>query len=408
MTVKNQNKKLVLLTAAFIALGFFVLSASTVIASTATSIDDLKEDIDAKRLEIDKINKKLEVYQKSLEQKRQEKVSLANELEILTQQIGELELKLQSTQLQIDASNLEIESILLRILDNEEKIDAHQNRLGEMIREIDRQDQRDILTIALQNGNLADFLTEVSQVKAIEKQLKQSLDQLKALRKELDERQAVLEQKNQELLGLKAQLAEQKAKLDGQESAKTYYLLQAKSSEKKFQGLIEEGKREQAAINNEIIGLEKTLRQRLSTGDQPLISTGRFIWPAPKNIITTYFYDPDYPFRAIFEHPGIDFRAAQGTTVRAADSGYVARAKNGGARGYSYIMIIHADGLSTVYGHMSKIYVAQDSYVSQGDVIGLSGGTPGTPGAGPFTTGPHMHFEVRQNGIPVDPLGYLP
>lgn len=70
-------------------------------------------------------------------------------------------------------------------------------------------------------------------------------------------------------------------------------------------------------------------------------------------------------------------------------------------------MIIHANGLSTVYGHVNKIFVSEGDFVVQGDPIGASGAMPGTCGSGPFTTGPHMHFEVRLNGIPVDPLGYL-
>ena len=61
-----------------------------------------------------------------------------------------------------------------------------------------------------------------------------------------------------------------------------------------------------------------------------------------------------------------------------------------------------------VSGTIKNIYVDFNAPVKKGQVIGLSGGTPGTNGAGPFTTGPHLHFEVRVNGIPDDPLKYLP
>jgi murein DD-endopeptidase MepM/ murein hydrolase activator NlpD len=172
--------------------------------------------------------------------------------------------------------------------------------------------------------------------------------------------------------------------------------------------LVEQLKEQQDAANTQIMNLETALRAKLAANPNAAsqLGTDGLTWPVPKNFITTYFHDPTYPFRYLFEHPGWDIRAGQGTTVVAAAAGYVAHAQMDGTN-YAYIMIIHGNGLATVYGHVSKIYVNADDYVAQGEPIGLSGGTPGTLGSGPFTTGPHLHFEVRQDGIPVDPSGYL-
>ncbi len=122
--------------------------------------------------------------------------------------------------------------------------------------------------------------------------------------------------------------------------------------------------------------------------------------------ITYGYHDVNYPYRNIAEHNGVDFNVSQGTLVKAAASGEVIEAVNGGGTGYSYVVIKH-NRLSTVYGHLSRIDVTVGSQVKQGKVIGLSGGQPGTSGAGQNTNGPHLHFEVWSDNRAVDPQKYF-
>jgi murein DD-endopeptidase MepM/ murein hydrolase activator NlpD len=98
-------------------------------------------------------------------------------------------------------------------------------------------------------------------------------------------------------------------------------------------------------------------------------------------------------------HEGIDLGAAYGTPIAAAGSGTVIYA--GWLGGYGNLTVIdHGGGLATAYGHQSRIAVSVGQQVSRGEVIGYVGSTG-------HSTGPHLHFEVRINGQPVDPLGYL-
>ena len=191
--------------------------------------------------------------------------------------------------------------------------------------------------------------------------------------------------------------------------AKETLALETKSSESAFKRLLAQAKAEQQEVNSDILDLQLRVKEKVEKIKKAgTNASDTFVeWPVESRVVTASFHDPDYPFRYLFEHPAIDIRAKQGTKIYAPADGYVARVKDAGM-GYSYIILIHDNQLSTVYGHVSAIYVHEDSYVNAGDVIGLSGGMPGTRGAGPFTLGPHLHFEVRLNGIPVNPLEYLP
>jgi murein DD-endopeptidase MepM/ murein hydrolase activator NlpD len=127
----------------------------------------------------------------------------------------------------------------------------------------------------------------------------------------------------------------------------------------------------------------------------------RMAWPA-RGPITTIFGEIG-PYWANGRHPGLDIGASLGTPVRAAEAGRVIEvARSGYNGGYGhYVKIDHGSGVHTLYAHLSTVRVDEGEWVGTGDLLGAIGLTG-------LTTGPHLHFEVRVNGVRVDPAGFLP
>jgi murein DD-endopeptidase MepM/ murein hydrolase activator NlpD len=154
--------------------------------------------------------------------------------------------------------------------------------------------------------------------------------------------------------------------------------------------------------------IEKGLLDPLNPGDGTMAQRRpTFSWPAYGSI-SAGFMNAAYKKYFGVPHYGMDIVVGQGTPIAAASDGVVFLVREGGATGYTYILIGHRNGYATLYGHLSETLVQAGQEVAAGQTIGLSGGKPGTNGAGPMTTGPHLHFEVIERGVNIDPKGMLP
>ena len=120
-------------------------------------------------------------------------------------------------------------------------------------------------------------------------------------------------------------------------------------------------------------------------------ATGNFLWPAAASYVSQGFW---------WGHRALDIAASVGVPIYASDSGCVSYAGWSSA-GYGYMVILnHGNGFQTLYGHMSQFYVDAGQCVNRGAVIGAMGSTGNS-------TGPHLHFEIRVNGVPDNPYYYL-
>ncbi len=381
----------------------------------AQQINDLQSQIEAQKNKINELQQQQKIYQDKIDQVRKQAVSLKNQITILDNQIAKIKTGIAEKEEQIKETELSIQDLQLKIEDQYKQIDTRKIQLTSLLQLINQNDNKNSLEIILLNGNVSDFLDQAKYLENLQSSLQDNLEKMKLIKEGLEGQKQNLEGQKQTLSNLQQDLISQKNELSTTKLAKTNLLSETRGAEWKFQALLADAVSEQKKAETEIANAEAAIRKKMSEqkqkemlakleeGGGPLVLS----WPVPEDVITSSFHDPDYPFKSLIgEHPAVDIRAAYGTAIRAPAAGYVAKVHDGGM-GYSYIMLIHRDGISTVYGHVSAIFVNEGDYVQRGNVIGRTGGTPGTPGAGRFCTGPHLHFEVRLNGVPINPLSYL-
>lgn len=387
-------------------------------AQSNGGVKDLEAELQKKRDSLEVLQKQIQIYKKTVDVKQGERLTLQRELSALEQNMTSTALELRATQQQLDILALETEKTKKKLQKLATEKRTERQRLRTLLAILRAQADYNPLQLFLVAERFSDVYDTIAVGEQLNRALLANLDRLKDIEAQAAARRDELDASAAAERTQQAALVTQKLQLEDQRETKDFLLAKTQESEKKFQQFLEQARNEEEQADADIRRLEQDIRTKLEAQPQTRGKLGvgekvPMIYPVPFQGISAGFHDPTYVFRRIFEHPAVDLRTlvagrpTNAQPVRAAASGYVGRARDGGM-GYSYIMLIHSDRISTVYGHVSKIMVAPEQYVNQGDVIALSGGLPGTPGAGRLTTGPHLHFEVRLDGIPVNPLNYLP
>ena len=402
-----------------IANGFIVITLlassvgfnlQTVSASTTVKkeVDEISSAVTDKRKRVKQIDDLIASYRKKIEQQASKQASLANEVLLLANKIKEKELMIVRSQTEAEAIQLEIESLNQVIKEQEVRINKQKGLIAEFIRRLRQSDEVSTVDVMLTRASLSSFFDRLEELKRLERSLGETIVNVKNEKKTLvetkksrDDRKIALEQEEKAM-------KKQQGQLEGEKNFKFSLIAQTEQSQEEFERIMFELRQQQQSTAEDISRLEQELKDKLNSVDEALARGDILLnWPLPPNKgISATFHDKTYPFRNLFEHPGTDIPTPVGTAVHATAGGYVAWNKTGRMYG-NYTMIVHPGGIATVYAHLSKFIAKPDTYVDRGDVIALSGGRPGDKGAG-LSTGPHLHFEVRQGGIPVNAENFLP
>jgi len=389
-----------------------VLAALTVASGApAQSLQEIQQKLNESRSQLDQkksqlqhakdregvLSTTIQKYGDQLDQLRSQVASLQNQISIAQTQLKKKEAELKEAKARLEQLRAKLKRSL-RILK------------GRLV-QIYESNTPDAMTVILNSHGLRDMLTRYDylqriqsqdtsiavRVKDLRNQEKQTVDRVRSARNAIADKKAQLEQSQAALEAKQSDLAAAQQK-DQQ------LLGQVKSTQDHLEGDI-------SSISDQIASqLQAQQQAEAAQAAQSSSSTGStaptgpvqgesssgMIWPV-NGPITSPFCEPR-PWEAC--HPGIDIGVPTGTPIHAAAAGTVAIA--GPESGYgNYTCIDHGGGLSTCYGHQESISVSVGQQVSQGQVIGISDCTG-------LCFGPHLHFEVRVNGQPVDPMGYLP
>lgn len=255
--------------------------------------------------------------------------------------------------------------------------------------------------VLLESENISDFFSRRHQLKLVYQADEQILVKLNTQANLINKQKIELEQQKNEIALIREQLLAEKADYQTQAQSQSELILRLNSDRLALEAA--QNQLERDSKNLEILIQQKVAEeaQGKTNSRTSAIVRGTGVMAYPSDAATSspfgWRIHPILGYRRF--HAGLDFAASYGSTIRAADSGRVIFA--GWYGGYGRAAIIdHGNGMTTLYGHTSELYVTEGQAVERGQAIGAVGSTG-------FSTGPHLHFEVRRNGTPVDPANYL-
>ncbi|MDK2800703.1 MAG: hypothetical protein PWP27_1521 [Clostridiales bacterium] len=307
---------------------------------------------------------------------------------------------------EIDKTETELEQINQLLAQSEQKIKEKQEELLQATQKADEQFEAlklrartmyedgniTYMEILLNSKNFSDFISRFEIVKEIIKYDTKLLEQLRETQNSIANAKKIAEEEKKNREKLKNRVVTKKRELDQQLASRSQLIQRLTSQEQEYAKALEELEETSKQVEKELKRLQE-LNKRKYAG-------GKLAWPTPNYYnITSPFGNRFHPILKQYKlHTGIDIGAPNGAAVKAANDGKVILATWNGGYG-KCVIIDHGGGIATLYAHNSTLLVSTGQEVKKGQTISKVGSTG-------WSTGPHLHFEVREKGTPVNPMNY--
>lgn len=325
---------------------------------------------------------------------RRERITVS-EINRLSQAIDRTENKLEQVRGELARAEARLAAVTAELERAERQLAQRTELLHRRVRAIYEHGTLVYLDVLMAAGSFNDFLTRFDNLQRVVAGDVRLFYDVRAWRARVSEQKAAQERERARVMAVMEQVEETKAHLERQKDEREQLYRDILNDKRALEQALDELEEKSRQIAATLRRLEEELEKELSIEGALILSH-----PLPGAPVTSGFGKRVHPILGeVRMHTGIDYGAPYGTPIRAAAAGKVFQAGWMGGYGQA-VIIIHGKGVSTLYGHMSKINVAAGQMVKKGDVIGLVGSTG-------LSTGPHLHFEVRINGEPQNPAAYL-
>jgi len=348
------------------------------------------------RKELIGVRKKLKISQKQLALANKQEQELADELGITESLVEEFSERLREVRTELALARSRHEILRQQVQESREKLKRKRRALGYRLREMELEGSATYLQVLLHAKSFTQFLTNGEYLQRVVDSQKKLINAVKSEKEIFDQRREAAQRTVNEIAGLESDFRSKVSDLGQIQDKQADLLARIQTHRKKLQNYVTGLEHISQEMENKLQSMIKSRGAALG----PIIpGTGRFIWPVSGPITSPFGYRTHPVTGTTRFHSGFDIGVDQGTPIRCADNGVVIVADWYGGYG-NCVIVQHDNNLSTLYGHQSRMLVKHGDTLMQGQVLGEVGSTG-------MSTGPHLHFEVRQNGTPVDPGGYL-